>query len=102
MDPARLFETSHAVKGVSANLGLVRLAEAASEISEEFRPGNPRRLTDEQVKEKMSRIRELYALTEETIKKIQKDNINSDSSPAAEEQLKAQQESLTNLVRGFM
>ena len=40
--------------------------------------------------------------TEETIKKIQKDNINSDSSPAAEEQLKAQQESLTNLVRGFM
>ncbi len=71
MDPARLFETSHAVKGVSANLGLVRLAEAASEISEEFRPGNPRRLTDEQVKEKMSRIRELYALTEETIKKYE-------------------------------
>lgn len=71
MDPVRLFETSHAVKGVSANLGLVRLAEAASEISEEFRPGNPRRLTDEQVKEKMSRIRELYALTEETIKKYE-------------------------------
>lgn len=40
--------------------------------------------------------------TEETIKKIQKDNINSDSSPAAEEQLKAQQDALTNLVRGFM
>ena len=46
-------------------------AEAASEISEEFRPGNPRRLTDEQVKEKMSRIRELYALTEEKIKKYE-------------------------------
>ena len=33
MDPVALFETSHAVKGVCANLGLVALSEAASEIS---------------------------------------------------------------------
>ena len=73
MDPVRLFETSHAVKGVSANLGLVRMAEAASEISEEFRPGNPRRMTDDQVAEKIRKIGELYTLTKETIKKYEKE-----------------------------
>ena len=43
LDATALFETSHAVKGVCYNLGLITLAEAASEISEEFRPGNPRK-----------------------------------------------------------
>ena len=71
MDPVRLFETSHAVKGVSANLGLVRMAEAASEISEEFRPGNPRKMTDDQVTEKMKKIRDLYAHMAEEIKKYE-------------------------------
>ena len=71
MDPVRLFETSHAVKGVSANLGLVRMAEAASEISEEFRPGNPRKMTDDQVTEKMQKIRDLYAQMAEEIKKYE-------------------------------
>lgn len=40
--------------------------------------------------------------TETTLKAIQKENINSDSTPATEETLKQQQETLTNLVRGFM
>jgi len=71
MDPVRLFETSHAVKGVSANLGLVRMAEAASEISEEFRPGNPRTMTDDQVTEKMQKIRDLYVHIAEEIKKYE-------------------------------
>ena len=71
MDPVRLFETSHAVKGVSANLGLVRMAEAASEISEEFRPGNPRKMTDDQVAEKIKEIRDLYSHMAEEIKKYE-------------------------------
>ena len=63
MDPVALFETSHAMKGVCFNLGLVHLAELASEISEEFRPGNPRKHTDAEVSEIISKISELYAKT---------------------------------------
>jgi HPt (histidine-containing phosphotransfer) domain-containing protein len=48
------------MKGVCANLGLDALAEAASELSEEFRPGNPRRFSDEEVKAKLSRIDGMY------------------------------------------
>lgn len=60
MDPAGLFESAHAMKGVCANLGLDALAEAASELSEEFRPGNPRRFSDEEVKARLRRIDEMY------------------------------------------
>ena len=42
MDPTQLFETAHAVKGVCANLGLKTLSDMASEIAEEYRPGNVR------------------------------------------------------------
>ena len=41
-DSARLFDAAHAAKGNCGNLGLTRLCAAASEIAEEFRPGNPR------------------------------------------------------------
>jgi len=67
MDPTSLFETAHAVKGVCANLGLTNLAEAASEITEEFRPGNSRRHSDEEVKEMLHRIRELYSKAKDGI-----------------------------------
>ena len=40
--------------------------------------------------------------TENKLKKIQQDNVHKDSAPAAEQAIKEQQESLTNLVRGFM
>ena len=40
--------------------------------------------------------------TETTLKKIQQDNIHQDSTPASEEIKRQQEESLTNLVRGFM
>ena len=63
MDATALFESSHALKGVCGNLGLVKLAAAASEISEEFRPGNPRNFTDGEVKEKIAGISELYEKT---------------------------------------
>lgn len=63
MDPTALFESAHAMKGVCANLGLIGLAEAASDIAEEYRPGNARKLTDEGVKEKLRNIGELYGTT---------------------------------------
>ena len=60
MDPVRLFESAHAMKGVCANLGLDELARAAGEITEEFRPGAARRLTDAQVREKIAQVEALY------------------------------------------
>lgn len=60
MDPTQLFETAHAVKGVCANLGLVKIADAASEIAEEYRPGNARSMSDEMVREKLAEIEKLY------------------------------------------
>ena len=63
MDPQQLFETAHAMKGVCANLGLDKLADAANEISEEFRPGNPRRFSDDEVKAKLQSISNLYQKT---------------------------------------
>ena len=63
MDPTQLFESAHAVKGICANLGLVGIAEAASDIAEEYRPGNPRTLSDDEVKEKIRAIDEAYQKT---------------------------------------
>ena len=60
MDPNQLFETAHAVKGVCANLGLVKISEEASKIAEEFRPGNSRTCSDERVKEMLGEIEVLY------------------------------------------
>ena len=60
MDPVQLFEAAHAVKGVCANLGLKELADAASGIAEEYRPGNTRTLTEAEVQEKLSAIGRLY------------------------------------------
>lgn len=67
MDPTQLFETAHAAKGVCANLGLVKLSSAASEIAEEYRPGNPRRFTDDEVKDKLAAIAALYQKTADGI-----------------------------------
>ena len=67
MDATALFESAHAMKGVCGNLGLVKLAAAASELSEEFRPGNPRNFTDEEVKEKIAGISGLYEKTKAEI-----------------------------------
>ena len=60
MDPTQLFETAHAAKGVCGNLGLKALADAASEIAEEYRPGNPRMLSDDEVATKLQDIADLY------------------------------------------
>ncbi len=63
MDPTALFESAHAMKGVCANLGLIKLYEAASEIAEEFRPGKTRKFDDEQVKQKIAAIKAQYEKT---------------------------------------
>ena len=60
MDPTALFEAAHAAKGVCGNLGLTNLADAASEIAEEFRPGHERKLTDDEVKERLDGIAVMY------------------------------------------
>ena len=60
MDAKGLFESAHALKGVCSNLGLVKLANMADEITEEFRPENTRKLSDDEVKTKLNAIYELY------------------------------------------
>ena len=60
LDPTAMFEAAHAVKGYCANLGLTRIADLASELSEEYRPGNPRKMSDEEVREKLDEVRECY------------------------------------------
>lgn len=60
MDTTALFEAAHAMKGVCSNLGLTPLAALASEIAEEYRPGNGRTLSDDEVKAKIGEIKALY------------------------------------------
>ncbi len=68
MDPAQLFESAHAMKGVCANLGLTKLSEAASDIAEEYRPGNTRSHTDEEVKAMLSQISAAYQKAADAIR----------------------------------
>ncbi len=63
MDPTLMFESAHAMKGVCANLGLDALSRAAGEITEEFRPGSARKLTDAEIKEKLAVLDEMYRRT---------------------------------------
>lgn len=67
-DPTEIFETSHAVKGVCSNLGLTKLSAVASDITEEFRPGNVRKMSDEEVKTRIEELRVMYDQTVEGIK----------------------------------
>ena len=69
MDPTALFESAHAVKGVCGNLGLVKLADAASAVTEEFRPGAARKLSDDEVKAKLAEVARLYDLAVEGIRR---------------------------------
>ena len=68
MDPTELFESTHAIKGVCSNLGLTKLAALASDVTEEYRPGNARKLSDEEVKTKLAALKEGYEKTIEGIK----------------------------------
>ena len=74
MEAGALFDAAHAAKGYFGNLGLGRLAAASSEITEEFRPGNDRRMRDDEVKEKLAEIAALYEKTAEGIRRYEADN----------------------------
>ncbi|MBO7703805.1 MAG: Hpt domain-containing protein [Solobacterium sp.] len=69
MDPKALFEAAHGMKGICANLGLDDLAAAAEVITEEYRPGNTRKMSDEAVNEKLDEITEMYQRTLEGIRR---------------------------------
>lgn len=71
LDPVALFEAGHAMKGVCANLGLANLADLASKIAEEYRPGNERKMSDDEVRNIIAQIKELYIKTCEAIKEYQ-------------------------------
>ena len=66
-DTDKLFESSHAIKGVCANLGLTNISELASEVCEEFRPGKNRRKSDEEI---LSKVKEILRLRSLAIEKI--------------------------------
>ncbi len=74
MNPEKLFESAHAMKGVCSNLGLVALAEAADELTEEFRQGNARRLTDDEVRQKLDAILTRYRDTVQGISEYEAEN----------------------------
>ena len=74
MDAVQLFETAHAAKGNCGNLGLTHLSAAASEIAEEFRPGNARRMNDEEVREKLNEISLLYRKTTAGIQRYEEEH----------------------------
>ena len=63
MDGHELFESAHAVKGLCANLGLTALSDKASAIAEEYRPGNARTMSDEEVKALIDEVEDLYQKT---------------------------------------
>jgi len=69
MDPVMLFESAHAIKGVCANLGLVKMSETASEIADEFRPGSSRSFTDAEVKERIDALEKMFAAAADEIRK---------------------------------
>ncbi len=71
MDAVKLFESAHAMKGVCSNLGLDELAKAADEITEEFRAGNPRKLSDDAVRERLAAIAERFRVTSEGIREYE-------------------------------
>ena len=71
MDGVKLFESAHAMKGVCANLGLDALARAADEITEEFRPGNARKLSDDEVKARLQAVGERYRSTVAAIREFE-------------------------------
>lgn len=71
LDPTELFESAHGMKGVCGNLGLDKLAAEANVITEEFRAGNPRTMSDEAVREHIDRIEALYRQTVEGIRRYE-------------------------------
>lgn len=62
-DETGMFEGSHALKGVCANLGLNQLSKLASEISEEYRPGNAKTMSPDELERHFADLKALYQTT---------------------------------------
>ena len=71
MNPTALFESAHAMKGVCANMGFDKMSAAAGEITEEFRPGSARTLSDEEVKARIADIGVMYRHTVDVIRQYE-------------------------------
>ncbi len=69
-DRQGMFEASHALKGVCANLGLVSLSAKAGEITELFRPGSDGSISDAELAGKIASIRAQYEMTVSKIAEI--------------------------------
>lgn len=63
LDPVAMFESAHAMKGVTANLGLDMLSDKVSALTEEFRQGSSRKYSDDEVK---AMLEDIYALYQKT------------------------------------
>ncbi len=74
MDAEKLFESAHAMKGVCSNLGLNALASAADEITEEYRQGNLRKLSDAEAHDKVEALLARFRDTLQGIKEYEADN----------------------------
>lgn len=64
-------------------------------------PEEDKKIDPEMVKQ-MEDLQAKLKESEEKLKKLQKENINKDSAPAAAEAKQKETESLLNMVRGFM
>lgn len=74
LNPNDIFEITHALKGVSANLGLTGINRLSSEITEDFRPGNQRKLSDEEVRNKIDEINSEYLKIVDGVKEYEGSN----------------------------
>ncbi|MBO4913674.1 MAG: Hpt domain-containing protein [Oscillospiraceae bacterium] len=71
-DEQAAFDGAHALKGVCANLGLDDMSAAASELAEEFRPGNRRMLDDDTVQEKIDSLGAIHTRAVKAIREYEK------------------------------
>ena len=71
LEPTAMFESAHAMKGVCANLGLDTLADEVGVVTEEFRPGSARSMSDDEVKARLVRIDALYQQTADGIRRYE-------------------------------
>lgn len=69
-DDKGIFQSAHALKGVSANLGLDSLSAMASEIADEFRPGKDRKMSNDVLAGKIDALKAQYSRTQEGIKQF--------------------------------
>ena len=69
-DAVGMFEASHSMKGVCANLGLDSLSAKAARIADEFRPGRERTMSEDEVDALLASLEEQYARSIEGIRRF--------------------------------